>query len=153
DALVVVAFGQIIPEVLLNMPKYGGVNVHASLLPRYRGAAPIHHAFFNGETKTGVTTMLMDPGLDTGPALLQEEVEICPDDNVGTLQARLAEVGRELLLKTLAGLEQGAVQPRPQDDRLATYAPSVKKEDCLLRWDTSSGGIVNRVRGCTPTPG
>ena len=153
DAFVVAAFGQIIPEALLDIPKYGSLNVHASLLPKYRGAAPIHYALFNGETKTGVTTMLMDPGLDTGPILLQEEVVIEPGDDLGTLEDRLAHVGAELLLRTLDGLELGTIQPKLQDDTLATQARSVKKEDCLIRWDAPSSQIVNRVRGCTPRPG
>jgi methionyl-tRNA formyltransferase len=153
DVIVVAAFGQIIPKSILDVPKYGNVNVHASLLPKYRGAAPVHHALFNGETRTGVTTMLMDPGLDTGPVLLQRDVNIDPEDDEGILEARLAEIGAELLLETLEGLEHGTIVPRPQDDFLATLAPSVKKEDCELDWGQSARALVNRVRGCTPRPG
>ena len=153
EAVVVAAFGQIIPKAVLDIPRFGGVNVHASILPKYRGAAPVHHALFNGEMHTGVTTMLMDPGLDTGPILLQEEMEIRPEDNEGTLEARLAEAGAALLLETLELLEQGAIAPRPQDDALATYAPSVKKEECGIRWEDEALTIVNRIRGCTPRPG
>lgn len=153
DAFVVVAFGQIIPKSLLDVPRYGSVNVHASLLPKYRGAAPIHYALFHGEPKTGVTTMLMDPGLDTGPMLLREEISIRPDDTTGTLEARLAEIGAPLLLRTLDGLEDGSITPEAQDDSLSTYAPSIKKEDCRIHWSTPATDIVNRVRGCAPRPG
>jgi len=153
DAIVVAAFGQIIPKSILDIPTLGSINVHASLLPKYRGAAPVHYALFNGETRTGVTTMLMDPGLDTGPILLQREIEICPDDNEGTLEARLAGVGGDLLIETLELLEKGAITPRPQDDSLATHAPSVKKEECRVDWNQDSRTIVNKIRGCTPRPG
>ena len=153
DAIVVAAFGQIIPKAILDIPRFGGVNVHASLLPKYRGAAPVHHALFHGETRTGVTTMLMDTGLDTGPILLQREVEICAEDNEGALEARLAEIGAGLLTETLEGLERGDITPKPQDDSLAVYAPSVKKEDCMISWKEESLSIANRVRGCTPRPG
>lgn len=153
DAIVVAAFGQIIPKAILDVPKFGNVNVHASLLPKYRGAAPVHHALFAGETRTGVTTMLMDPGLDTGPILLRREVEILPEDNEGTLEARLAEIGAELLLETLEGIEKGTAAPEPQDDSLATKAPSMKKEDCLVDWSQDARSIANRARGCTPRPG
>jgi len=153
DAFVVVAFGQIIPRALLDIPKYGSVNVHASLLPKYRGAAPIHYALFNGEGITGVTTMLMDSGLDTGPILLQEELKVLPEDSTGTLEERLSQIGAPLLLRTLEGLEDGSISPTPQEDSQATYAPSIKREDCLVDWNTSATDIANRVRGCTPRPG
>lgn len=153
DVIVVAAFGQIIPKSILDVPNYGNVNVHASLLPKYRGAAPVHHALFNGETRTGVTTMLMDPGLDTGPVLLQRDVNIDPEDDEGILEARLAEIGARLLLETVDSLEEGTIVPTPQDDSQATLAPSVKKEDCELDWRQSARTLVNRVRGCTPRPG
>lgn len=153
DAMVVAAFGQIIPKAILDIPPLGSINVHASLLPKYRGAAPVHYALFNGETVTGVTTMLMDPGLDTGPILLQKAVGVSPDDDEGTLEARLAEVGADLLIQTLDLLEKGAIAPKPQDDSLATRAPSVKKENCRVDWNQDSRTIVNRIRGCTPRPG
>jgi len=153
DAVVVAAFGQIIPKAVLDIPRFGNINVHASILPKYRGAAPVHHALFNGETHTGVTTMLMDPGLDTGPILLQKEIEIRPEDDEGTLEARLAEIGAALLLETLERLERGDITPRPQEGASATYAPSVKREDCAICWDNDAGTIVNRVSGCTPRPG
>ena len=153
DVIVVAAFGQIIPKAILDIPKYGNVNVHASLLPKYRGAAPVHYALFNGEAVTGVTIMLMDPGLDTGPILLQREVAIRPEDNEGSLEARLAEVGADLLLETLDGIERGAITPKPQDNSQATHAPSVKREECRINWKEDACTIVNRVRGCTPRPG
>lgn len=153
DAVIVAAFGQIIPQALLDIPLRGNINVHASLLPKYRGAAPVHHALFNGETTTGVTTMLMDSGLDTGPILLQKRVEILPEDNQGTLESRLAEVGADLLLETLDHLEENSLSPVPQDGSLATLAGSVRKEDCLVDWSLDAASIVNRVRGCNPRPG
>lgn len=153
DAIVVAAFGQIIPKAILDIPRLGSINVHGSLLPKYRGAAPVHYALFNGETRTGVTTMLMDPGLDTGPILLQKEVEILAGDTEGSLEARLSEVGADLLNETLELLENSAVTPKPQDNSLATYAPSVKKEDCKVDWNQDSRMVVNRIRGCTPRPG
>jgi methionyl-tRNA formyltransferase len=153
DLIVVAAYGQIIPPPILQIPRYGCINVHASLLPKYRGAAPVHYALFNGESKTGVTTMLMDAGLDTGPILLQQEVEIYPDDNEGSLEARLAEVGADLLLKTLELVETGSVTPIPQNDSEATYAPLVKREDCVVDWNEDAEKIVNLIRGCTPKPG
>ena len=153
DAIVVAAFGQIIPKAILDIPRFGSINVHASLLPKYRGAAPVHYALFNGETVTGITTMLMDPGLDTGPILLRREIEISPDDNEGTLEARLADGGADLLIETLELLERGAIRPTPQDNSLATHAPSVKKEECKVDWNQDSRAIVNKIRGCTPRPG
>lgn len=153
DVIVVAAFGQILSQDLLDIPRFGCINVHASLLPKYRGAAPVSHALFNGDRKTGVTTMLMDAGLDTGPILLQREVEVLPEDDAGTLEARLAQVGASLLIETLDRLEEGALTPRPQDDSLATKAPSVKREECQIDWTKPAERIVNLVRGCTPRPG
>ncbi|MHB1189368.1 MAG: methionyl-tRNA formyltransferase, partial [Armatimonadota bacterium] len=153
DALVVAAFGQIIPKSILDIPPDGGINVHASLLPKYRGAAPVHYALWNGEKKTGVTIMQMTPGLDAGPILLVREVEILPDEDEGNLEARLADVGADLLLLTLDCLERGEIVPEPQNDAEATLAPSVKKEDCRIRWEWSGEVIANRVRGCNPRPG
>lgn len=153
DVFVVVAFGQIIPKSLLDIPKYGSVNVHASLLPKYRGAAPIQYALFNGDGKTGVTTMLMDAGLDTGPVLLQEAMEIDPDDDAGRLEDRLSVIGAQLLLCTLDGLEDGSITPTPQNDAQASYAPSIRKEHCVVDWQRPAPEIVNLVRGCIPRPG
>ncbi|MDH7601592.1 MAG: methionyl-tRNA formyltransferase [Armatimonadota bacterium] len=153
DAMVVVAYGQKIPSDILRWPKFGVINVHGSLLPKYRGAAPIQHALIAGEKTTGVTTMLIDEGWDTGPILLQREVEILPDENAGELSQRLAEVGAQLLLETLAGLEQGTINPVSQDHSLATYAPSLKSNAGLIDWSASAEAIINLVRGCTPKPG
>ena len=153
DIIVVAAFGQIIPKSILDIPRLGNVNVHGSLLPKYRGAAPVHYALFNGETHTGITTMLMAAGLDTGPILLRREVEIMPEEVEGELEARLAKVGASLLIETLDSLEQGKLSPIPQDDALASIAPSVKKEECLIIWENNAVTIVNRTRGCTPRPG
>ncbi|MBP6964314.1 MAG: methionyl-tRNA formyltransferase [Armatimonadetes bacterium] len=153
DIFVVVAFGQIIPKSLLDMPRYGSVNVHASLLPKYRGAAPIQYALFNGEARTGVTTMLMDSGLDTGPILLQEEMEIEPNEDTGSLEDRLSVIGAPLLLRTLDGLEDGTITPTPQDDAQSSYAPSIKRQDCVVDWRRPAPEIVNLVRGCIPRPG
>jgi methionyl-tRNA formyltransferase len=153
DAVVVAAFGQIIPQVVLDIPRFGSVNVHGSLLPKYRGAAPVHYALFNGETRTGVTTMLMNAGLDTGPILLSRETEIRPEEDEAALEARLADIGAGLLVETLRGLEEDAIVPQPQDDSQATYAPSVKREECEVCWSNDALEIVNRIRGCTPRPG
>lgn len=153
DAIVVASFGQIIPKAILDIPRFGDINVHSSLLPKYRGAAPIHYALFSGDAVTGVTTMLMDPGLDTGPVLLQREVEILPSDNEGTLEARLSEVGAELLLDTLDGIEKGTIVPKPQDSSQATLAPSVKRDACEIHWADEARMVCGRVRGCSPRPG
>lgn len=153
DVMVVVAYGQKIPRRLLEWPALGVVNVHGSILPKYRGAAPIQHAIMAGETRTGVTTMLMDGGWDTGDILLQQEVPIQPEENAGELAEKLARVGAELLIRTLDGLERGAIAPLPQDDSLATYAPSLDRRAGLIDWGAPADSIVNRVRGCTPQPG
>lgn len=153
DAIVVAAFGQIIPKTILDIPRFGNINVHASLLPKYRGAAPVHYALFEGETVTGVTTMLMDPGLDTGDILLQREVKIDPTDDEGALEVKLAAVGAELLIETLTGLEAGNITSQPQDSSLATVSPSVKRGECQIEWNNHAARIVNRIRGCSPRPG
>jgi len=153
DVIVVASFGQIIPKSILGIPKYGNVNVHGSLLPKYRGAAPVHYALFDGKPFTGVTTMLMSPGLDTGPILLRQEEPILPGDNQASLEERLAEIGAGLLLETLDRLEAGTITPEAQDEARATYSPSIKREDCRINWEDSANSIVNRVRGCTPRPG
>src|SRR3989338_6216071 len=134
EAAVIVGYGQLIPADLLSLPPHGWINLHASLLPKYRGAAPVQWALIRGETKTGVTTMRIDPGLDTGPILLQREEPIRPDDTTLTLAARLAELGAELLAETLAQLATGALTPRPQDDSQATKAPMLKKKDGRVDW-------------------
>ena len=153
DAVVVAAFGQIVPQAILDIPKHGSINVHASLLPKYRGAAPIQHAIMAGETKTGVTTMLMDAGLDTGSILLQREVAIGPAETAGELEERLAKIGADLLIETLVRLEQGDIQPQPQDHSLASAARSLKREDGRIDWRRSAAEVVNLVRAFAPHPG
>ncbi|MGC8862057.1 MAG: methionyl-tRNA formyltransferase [Armatimonadota bacterium] len=152
-ALVVVAYGQKIPRELLEWPRYGCVNVHGSILPRFRGAAPIQHAIIAGEKVTGVTTMLMDEGWDTGDILLQESVEILPEEDAGTLSHRLSLLGARLLVRTLDGLEMGTINPIPQDDELASFAPSLRREYGAIDWSAPADVIVNLIRGCTPKPG
>lgn len=153
EAMVVVAYGQKIPSEILFWPKFGVINVHGSLLPKYRGAAPVQHALIAGENRTGVTTMLIDEGWDTGPILMQREVEILPEENAGELSQRLAKIGADLLIETLEGLERGTITPIPQDHSIATYAPSLKSDTGLIDWSTSAETIVNLIRGCTPKPG
>ncbi len=153
DLIAVAAFGRILPKVVLDLPPRGCVNVHASLLPKYRGAGPIQWAIINGEHETGITTMLMDEGMDTGAILLQEAVTIAPEDTAGTLSVRLAEVGARLLLETIRRLKAGTVTPRPQDHSQATLAPMLRKEDGLIDWSLPAVQIANRVRGLSPWPG
>jgi methionyl-tRNA formyltransferase len=153
EVQVVAAFGQILPKAVLDVPPRGSINVHASLLPKYRGAAPIAWALINGETETGVTTFLMDEGMDTGPILLQRATPILPEENAGSLTDRLARVGAELLLETLSALLAGRLTPTPQDGGSATLAPRLKKSDEVLDWRLPAQVLVNRVRGLTPRPG
>lgn len=153
DALVVVAYGQILREDVLDCAPLGAINVHASLLPRYRGAAPIQWAIANGETRTGVTTMRLDRGTDTGPILLQEECEIAPDDTTPTLEPRLALLGARLLLRTLDELARGTLLPRAQDDALATRAPLIAKALGIVDFTQAGPEIANRLRGFSPWPG
>ncbi|CCO07185.1 methionyl-tRNA formyltransferase [Desulforamulus hydrothermalis] len=153
DCLVVVAYGKILPPAVLALPPRGCINLHASLLPRYRGAAPIHWAVINGETETGVTTMFMDQGMDTGDMILKQKVIIGPDDTVGMLHDQLALVGAELLVKTIDLLEQGLAPRTPQDHSQATYAPMLQKEHELIHWDRPARDIHNQVRGMNPWPG
>ncbi len=152
EAIVVVAYGQIIPPAILEIPKRGTVNVHGSLLPRYRGAAPIQWAIARGETTTGVTTMLMDAGLDTGPILLQKKMAIQEEDTGGSLETKLAPIGAELLLETLSRWERGELTPVPQDDAKATLAPRIKKEDALVDWSIPAAEIERKVRAFDPWP-
>jgi methionyl-tRNA formyltransferase len=153
DLIVVVAFGQILPRSLLDIPPYGCVNVHASLLPFYRGAAPINWVLLNGETETGVTLMLLDEGMDTGDMLLQEKLSIVPEDTVVTLHDRLAQNGARLLGKALDELGSAGWTSIPQDHAKATYAPLLKKEDGLIQWQKSAREIHNQIRGMNPWPG
>jgi methionyl-tRNA formyltransferase len=150
---VVVAYGQILPRTVLDIPPRGLVNVHGSLLPRYRGAAPIQWAIARGEPTTGVTTMLIDEGLDSGPILLARSTPIGEDETAADLSPRLAQLGAELLIDTLNGLRDGSVVPRPQDPALATQAPILRKEDGRLRWERSADELAAHVRGFHPWPG
>lgn len=153
DLLVVVAFGQILPQALLDLPRHGCINVHASLLPRFRGAAPIPRAILHGETETGITTIQMDVGIDTGPILLQRACHILPDDTAGSLAARLAPLGAEVLVETLRALKAGTLRPQPQEETKAISAPLLKKEEGLLRWVEPAVALRNRVRAFDPWPG
>lgn len=153
DAIIVVGYGRIIPGWMLHLPPYGNINVHASLLPKYRGAAPIQWAIANGETVTGVTTMKIDEGLDTGDILLKRQMAIRPEDTALTLAPRLAELGAGLLVETLQELKQGTLEPVPQDDSLATLAPILNKEDGLMDFSRTASEIHNRLRGFQPWPG
>jgi len=153
DAIVAIAYGQILPQSILDIPRLGCVNVHASLLPKYRGAAPFQWAIIRGETETGVTTMLMDKGMDTGDMLLQQTIPIEAEDTAATLHDRLARIGADVLMRTLQGLEDGSLRPTPQNDAEATYAPLLKKHDGLVDWQKTAAEIANAVRGMSPWPG
>lgn len=153
DIIIVVAYGQVLPATLLSIPPRGCVNVHASLLPKFRGAAPIQWALMRGERVTGITIMLMDETLDTGPVLLQSEIPIDPTDNAHTLHDRLAVRGADRLLQALDCMAAGVVKPVPQDHRQATYAPKLRKEDGIIRWEQSAITLANLIRGVTPWPG
>jgi methionyl-tRNA formyltransferase len=154
DAIIVVAYGRIIPQWMLDLPRYGNINVHGSLLPKYRGAAPIQWAVANGETETGVTTMLLDAGLDTGNTLLFHSLPIGPDTTSSQLYPQLSQIGASLLLQTLSGLEQGTIIPQPQDNAAATLAPILTREDGRLDLvNRTSQATYNRWRGFTPWPG
>ncbi|MBI5958052.1 MAG: methionyl-tRNA formyltransferase [Chloroflexi bacterium] len=155
DFLVVVAFGQILRQKVLDLPKIAPVNVHASLLPRWRGAAPIQAAIRSGDTYTGVTTMVMDKGMDTGPILLQDSIPLSPGETGQSLHDKLAALGAILLIHTLEWFGAGSIQPRPQptSDHLVIYAPTLKKEDGVLAWSSSAADIDRHVRAFTPWPG
>jgi methionyl-tRNA formyltransferase len=153
DLFVVVAYGQILPKSVLNIPKYGAVNVHASLLPRYRGAAPIAWAILKGEKVTGVTTMVMDEGMDTGDILLQTEVPIGDEETCENLHDRLASLGAQLLSKTLGKMKAGDIRAIPQDHSKATYAPPLKKKDGQIDWRKGAAEIDRQVRAFNPWPG
>jgi methionyl-tRNA formyltransferase len=154
DAIVVVAYGRILPPWMLELPRQGCINLHASLLPKYRGAAPIQWAVAMGDAVTGNTTMLLEEGLDTGPILLQREMAIAPEHNAVDLFTLLAEAGAPLLVETLAGLEQGTIQPRPQDHSRATLAPILTREDGRMDFSSRTAeDLLNRWRGFQPWPG
>jgi methionyl-tRNA formyltransferase len=153
SCLVVVAYGQLLPAEILEMPPLGAVNVHASLLPKYRGPAPIHWALIQGEMETGVTTILLDVGMDTGDILLQREAVIQPEETAGSLHDRLAEEGARVLVETLDLLKRGSLEPRAQDSSQATYAPMLAKEDGKVDWHEDAKRICCRIRGLDPWPG
>jgi methionyl-tRNA formyltransferase len=153
DAILVVAYGRIIPPWMLALPRHGNLNLHASLLPKYRGAAPIQWAIARGEQETGVTTMRIDEGLDTGPMLLQRRIPIAPDQTAAEISPFLAETGAALIVETLAGLEQGRLVPAPQQEELATHAPILRREDGHVDTTRSAAEIYNRWRGFQPWPG
>jgi methionyl-tRNA formyltransferase len=152
DAIVVVGYGRIIPRWMLDLPPLGNINLHASMLPKYRGAAPIQWAIAWGEAITGVTTMKIDAGLDTGDILLQQPIPVAPDDTAETLAPRLASVGADLMVATLRGLQAGTIHPRPQDHAQATLAPILKKEDGLIDFSRPAVETLNRMRGFQPWP-
>lgn len=153
DAVVIIAYGQIIPQQLLDIPRLGWINLHASLLPEYRGAAPINWAIIHGETRTGLTTMQIDAGLDTGPILLRYETEIGGDETAPELASRLADAGAPLVAETLRELDRVEIKPAPQDNSRASYAPPLSKEDGRIDWQLSAQQIYNRIRGLDPWPG
>jgi methionyl-tRNA formyltransferase len=153
DAIIVVGYGRIIPQWMLDLPSLGNINLHASLLPKYRGAAPIQWAIARGETVTGVTTMKIDAGLDTGDILLQQEIPIAPNDTSETLALKLAALGSDLTVDTLRRLRMGTVHPRKQDNAEATLAPILKKEDGLVDFSRPASEVLNRMRGFQPWPG
>ena len=153
NAIVIIAYGQIIPNSLLGIPKFGWINAHASLLPRYRGAAPIQWAIANGETQTGVTTMRIDAGMDTGEMLLQRKTQIRPQETAPELSARLSELSAALMAETLRGVEAGTIEAKPQNHADASYAPILRKEDGRIDWKQPAPKIYNRMRGFAPWPG
>jgi methionyl-tRNA formyltransferase len=153
QTIIVVGYGRLIPPWMIDLPPLGNLNLHASILPKYRGAAPIQWALANGETQTGVTTMRIDAGLDTGDILLQKEISIAPSDTAETLAPRLAAVGADLMVETLRGLQARTIHPRPQDHAKATMAPILKKEDGQIDFRRPAAEILNRLRGFQPWPG
>ncbi|MBR4015006.1 MAG: methionyl-tRNA formyltransferase [Anaerotignum sp.] len=153
DLIAVTAFGQILPEEILHMPKFGCINVHGSLLPKYRGAAPMQRAIIDGEKVTGITTMFMAKGMDTGDMLLKREIEILPEDNFEALHDKMAKAGAELLLETIDGLERGCIERIPQKEEEATYAPMIEKETGHIDWSKTGQQIIDLMRGLNPGPG
>lgn len=152
DVIVVAAYGKLLPEYVINYPKYGCINIHASLLPKYRGAAPIQRSIMDGEKCSGITTMYMNKGLDTGDILLQKSVDILDDDNFETLHDKLAAVGADLIIKTLSALESGTCKRIKQDDSLSTYASMITKETLKIDWTKNPNDIYNLVRALYPVP-
>jgi len=153
DAIIVVGYGRLIPQWMIDLPRFGNLNLHASLLPKYRGAAPIQWAIARGESTTGVTTMLIDAGLDTGDILMRREIPIESEDTAETLSPRLATIGATLMVETLQGLEGGKIHPQPQDHNRATLAPILRKEDGRIDFQRTAQEICNRLRGFQPWPG
>ena len=152
ELIVVVAF-RVLPAAVFTMPVYGSVNLHGSLLPKYRGAAPINRAIMNGDTETGVTTFFLQEKVDTGNIILQHSIPICLDDNAGTIHDKLSEIGAELLLKTVNDIESGNAKTLQQSDALASPAPKIFKEDCIINWNQPSKKIHDHIRGLSPYPG
>ena len=153
DAIIVVGYGRIIPGWMIDLPRFGDLNLHGSLLPKYRGAAPIQWAIARGESMTGVTTMRIDAGLDTGDILLQRDIPIAPRDTAETLAPQMAAIGADLMVETLRGLQAGTIHPRPQDNTQATLAPLLKKENGRIDFHLAAAEIFNRLRGFQPWPG
>jgi len=151
DMIIVAAYGKILPPYIISYPKYGCINVHASLLPKYRGSAPIQYAILKGEKESGVTTMLMDNGLDTGAMLVKKSVPITDEDTGGSLHDKLMETGYDALTETIESIE--SITPIPQDDSLMTYAPPIKKEETVIDFNDNAKDIINRIRGFYPFPG
>lgn len=152
ELIVVVAYGKILPKSVLDFPKHGCINVHGSLLPEYRGAAPMQRAILDGKAVTGITTMVMDIGLDTGDMLLREELPIEENDNFETIHDKLGALGAELIVKTIAAAENGTLEPIPQPDEDATYAQKITKDDCLLDFSRNARTVHNQIRGLSPIP-
>ncbi|MGC8829409.1 MAG: methionyl-tRNA formyltransferase [Verrucomicrobiia bacterium] len=153
NLIIVAAYGQILPKSILDLPAYGCLNVHASLLPKYRGAAPIQWAIINGETETGVTIMKIDEGMDSGDIVAQRSTPITPEDTAETLHNRLAQIGSELLIETIPPYINGKIKPTPQDHTHATYAPKITKEHGHIDWSLPASAILNRIRAFIPWPG
>ncbi len=153
DVYIVAAFGQILPQAVLDIPPHGSLNIHASLLPRWRGAAPIQAAIRAGDAESGITIMKMDAGLDTGPMLTQRAIPLAPDETGQSLHDKLAQIGGELLIETLPGYLDGRIQPQAQDEALVTYAPQIKKEEGHINWQQPAEAIERLVRAFTPWPG
>jgi methionyl-tRNA formyltransferase len=153
DLYIVAAFGQILPQAVLDQPRYGTLNIHASLLPKYRGVSPISAAILQGDTETGVTIMLLDAGVDTGPMLLKRSIPIAEDDTTGSLTIKLAELGARALLEALPPWVQGKITPQPQDEQLASYTHMLRKEDGEIDWNRPAAELARAVRAYTPWPG
>ena len=153
DVAVVVAYGKILPGALLEVPPLGFINVHFSLLPKYRGAAPVQRALIEGEPTTGVAIMVLTEGMDEGPVLATESIDVGPDDTAGVIGDKLSDIGADLLVRALKGYGDGSLKPVPQEDDLATYAPKISSEDARIDWSAPSKQVRNLIRGCNPIPG